>query len=305
MRIIGQLKDETSAHKLSEHLWAKSIHNEVESEDDGSWSIWVSEEDQLEPARAEFERFRSDPGGGDYASITRRAKAVREELAEKERQAKKIKKRRDLFVDVQAYRVGPLTYALMAVCILVTLLTEFGAATGRANGLFITEIERLDEMIRWRGGLPEIWRGQVWRLITPIFLHMSPIHLLFNMWIMFLFAAMVEARKGGTYLMLLICVSATFSNLLQYYFSSPAFGGFSGVNYALLGYLWMKGRYSRAEGMGVSQQTAVILMIWFVLCVLQILPNVANWCHAGGLVVGLIWGLVTSRGAWREILGSR
>lgn len=160
-------------------------------------------------------------------------------------------------------------------------------------------------MIRWRAGLPEIMSGQVWRLITPIFLHMDPLHLIFNMYWLYSFSALIEARKGGTYLMLLILVSAAFSNLLQYRFSSPAFGGFSGVNYALFGYLWMKGRFSRHEGMGVAQQTVVILMIWFVLCVLQVFSNVANWCHGGGLFVGLSWGIITSRGALRELLGMR
>lgn len=305
MRIIGQLKDEPSAQKFAEFLWAKSIQNEVEAEDDGQWSVWVLDEEQLDAAREEFERFSRDPIVEDFSSVTRRAQKVRKELADMEKKAKTIKGRRDLFVDVQSYRPGPLTYALIAVCVLASLLTEFGSVTARANGLYITEVELMDGMVRWFPGLPEVRHGQVWRLITPIFLHLSPMHLIFNMWWLFSFSSMIEARKGATYLMLLIVVSAAFSNSLQYYFSSPLFGGFSGVNYALFGFLWMKGRYSRHEGLGVNQQTVVILLIWFFLCVFNIIGGVANWCHAGGLIVGLLWGIFTSRGAWKEVMSMR
>lgn len=305
MRIVGQLKEEASAQKFSEFLWSKEIHNEVDADGDGNWSIWVHDEDQMDAAKEEFDRFNQDPDGQDYASIARRAQKVRKDLQEKERQAKAIKGRKDLFVDVRPYGIGPLTWSLIAVCVVVTFLTEFGGNTERANPLFITEVKVNGGFVHWMKGLPEIKSGQVWRPITPIFLHMSPIHLFFNMWWLFSFSAMIEARKGPTLLMSLIIISAATSNLLQYAFVSPLFGGFSGVNYALFGYLWMKGRYSRHEGMGVNQQSVVILMAWFFLCLFNIIPHVANWCHGGGLVVGLLWGVITSRGAWKEILGMR
>jgi len=303
--MVGQLADEDSARKFSEYLWSREIHNEVEAEEEGQWSVWVRDEDELATAREEFERFNKDPEGLDYASIARRARQVRKELEEREERARAIKGRADLFVDMRPCQAGPLTWSLIAVCVLATLLTGFGENTERANALFITEVKVSGGFVHWMKGLPEIRSGQVWRLITPIFLHMGPIHLLFNMWWLHSFAAMIETRKGPTLLMFLILVSAVLSNLLQFWFANPLFGGFSGVNYALFGYLWMKGRYSLHEGLWVDQQTVVILVAWFFLCVFGIIPGVANWCHAGGLAVGLIWGIFSSRGAWREILGKR
>jgi membrane associated rhomboid family serine protease len=32
---------------------------------------------------------------------------------------------------------------------------------------------------------------------------------------------------------------------------------------------------------------------WFVLCWIQVIPNVANWAHTGGLVMGLAAGWVS------------
>jgi membrane associated rhomboid family serine protease len=34
------------------------------------------------------------------------------------------------------------------------------------------------------------------------------------------------------------------------------------------------------------------MMIWFVLCAVNIIPNVANAAHAGGWMAGIIWGVL-------------
>ena len=42
----------------------------------------------------------------------------------------------------------------------------------------------------------QVRKGDVWRLVTPIFLHGGWIHLLFNMYMFFQFGALIETRKG-------------------------------------------------------------------------------------------------------------
>ena len=34
---------------------------------------------------------------------------------------------------------------------------------------------------------------------------------------------------------------------------------------------------------------------WFVLCLVGIIPHVANACHAVGLLVGMAWGWVSAK----------
>ena len=298
MRIIGHLPDEANARRFSEFLWAKSVANEVEA-DEAEWAIWVEDEEHVEEARSELERFRVEPEHSDYASVSRRAEKARQEIADKEKSAKKIQTRRDLFASLEPYGPGALTCVLIGICVWLAFLTEFGDSS-RADVLYITEFERLSDTIRWRGSLPEVSRGEVWRLITPVLMHGSPLHLFFNMWWLFSFGSMIEARRSSGFLFALIVVSGALSNLMQYKMSSPAFLGFSGVVYALFGYLWMKGRFDRVSGMGVEQITVIILVAWFFICLLPG-TGVANWCHGGGLVIGMLWGMMTSPGGLKNI----
>src|SRR5205814_9740200 len=98
------------------------------------------------------------------------------------------------------------------------------------------------------GSLIEIKNGQLWRLITPIFVHGGFLHLLFNMWWMRDLGFMIEQRKGSLRLALMVLLVAIPSNIAQYMTAGPWFGGMSGVVYGLFGYIWMKGKFSPHEG---------------------------------------------------------
>ena len=66
-----------------------------------------------------------------------------------------------------------------------------------------------------------------------------------------------------------------------------AFGGLSGVNYALFGYAWLTGRMRPHEQIGTDSQTAIILFAWLALCMTGAMGPVANTAHLAGLLVGL------------------
>jgi GlpG protein len=139
--------------------------------------------------------------------------------------------------------------------------------------------------------LPEVRRGEVWRLVTPILLHFGILHLLFNLWVLWDLGQVLEQRQGPGRLILLTIVIGIVSNVGQYIAAGPRFGGFSGVIYGLLGYVWMMGRYCPSAGMGLHPQTVVMMLVWFVICLSNALPMpVANWVHGIGLVMGVAWG---------------
>jgi GlpG protein len=142
------------------------------------------------------------------------------------------------------------------------------------------------------GFLPEVRHGEIWRLITPIFIHMNLAHLLFNMLCLKDFGSMIEARRGSARLLLMVLVIGVGSNLGQYFWNGPEFGGISGVLYGLFGFIWMRGRFDPASGLRLPQADIVMMVGWFFLCFFHVIPRVANGAHGVGLVMGMIWGAV-------------
>jgi len=159
-------------------------------------------------------------------------------------------------------------------------------------------ISEFGEHRDWGAMLPEVRHGEIWRLFTPIFVHMSVAHILFNMlWLQDL-GSMIEGRQGTLQLALLVIISAGLSNFAQYYVSGPFFGGMSGVVYALLGYIWMRGKFDPGSGVFLHPSTVMMMLAWFVLCYSPLLTpvvgHVANTAHAVWLLVGVVWGFLSS-----------
>ena len=139
-------------------------------------------------------------------------------------------------------------------------------------------------------GLSEIFSGQFWRLFTPLFVHYSFIHILFNMFWLHDLGSQIERLKGSKFFITFALTLALFSNLLQFLMSGPSFGGMSGVVYGLFGYVWIKCRLDPGDGFRIDPVIANIMFAWFLLCFTGIVGSIANWAHAGGLLLGLAWG---------------
>lgn len=179
------------------------------------------------------------------------------------------------------------TVTLIALSVVMTLMTGFGRSLDTLQFLLISDYNGY--------GLPEVMSGQLWRLITPIFIHFGVLHILFNMLWLWDLGGAVEYRQGSANLGLLVLVIGVAGNLAQYYFSGPMFGGMSGVVYGLLGYVWMQGRYNPRAGLFLHQQIVVMMLVWYAVCWTGLVGSVANMAHTMGLVVGVAWGYLAAQ----------
>ncbi len=137
--------------------------------------------------------------------------------------------------------------------------------------------------------------GQVWRLLSPAFLHFGWMHLIFNLMWVWYFGRQIEQRQGSKMMLLLLLVAGIGANLAQYVTGTVLFGGMSGVVYALLAHVWLMSRRAPQSGFFVPQMLVVFMLGWMVFTMTDIAStvgfgNVANEAHLGGLLVGLASG---------------
>ena len=141
--------------------------------------------------------------------------------------------------------------------------------------------------------------GEVWRPITPVFIHFGFLHILFNMMWLRGMGMGIEFVRGTPRFVSLCLILAATSNIAQLFWSGPYFGGMSGVVFGLIGYVWMKGKTQPNLGIGLPQQTVVYCFLWLLLCMTGALGPVANAAHLVGFVVGILIG--SRQVIWKKI----
>lgn len=77
MRNIGTLPTENNAKTLSGVLYVRGIETDIENEDDGTFSIWVHDDDHIAEATATLARFRVNPDDAEFSTAVREADAKR------------------------------------------------------------------------------------------------------------------------------------------------------------------------------------------------------------------------------------
>jgi GlpG protein len=299
MRQIGSLGDERGARTLVDYLLTEGIQAQIDSDAD-RWAIWVREESQLERSKQILEQFREQPDDPKYAAARRNADQLRSEA---QRQRTAAARRR---VDMRQHwnrplsRRAPLVLALIGLSIVATLAIGFGrdSQSTLMNALMFGEIRRvpIPDPTQPYDSLDAIKRGELWRMVTPIFLHGDFLHLLFNMWWMYALGVQLESRQGTVRFGALVLLLALASNWAQFLIGqSPRFMGMSGVVFGLFGYLWIKLRLDPRSGYVLGEAAVFIMMLVLVLGFAGIVGNIANWAHLGGLLAGMAVAYGTER----------
>ena len=262
------------------------------------WLVWVYNEDHVPRARDELEVYLKRPDDPRFDQASRRADDLRRQQEKLDREYRKnFREVSDQWTGL-LIRQRPLTLALVVIALVVFVLEQSPQGAQIEHALMMTTL-RHDALRGWQDeGLKPVLSGELWRLVTPIFLHFNILHILFNCWIITVEGTMIELRRGTLRLSLLVLVSAVVSNLGQYFYMERVnveglhlFGGLSGVGYALFGYLWMKGQYEPESGLTLHPYTIFAMLSWLALCMTGSLGPVANAAHLVGLFVGVTFGI--------------
>ena len=131
-------------------------------------------------------------------------------------------------------------------------------------------------------------QGQMWRLVTPAFLHGSWMHLLVNTISLTQMGPKAEALFGWERMLSVYALSGVAGNLCSLCLSPLPSVGSSGALFGLLGALGCF-YYGHRDVLG-NQVDAPLRSLRNVLFANLVLgaytPNIDNWAHVGGLVAG-------------------
>jgi GlpG protein len=150
----------------------------------------------------------------------------------------------------------------------------------------------------------KIKAGQVWRAVTPMLMHGSFFHIVFNLILFVILGRQMENKIGSLKYLIFILIAAIFSNTAQYLMTGTGFLGISGVVCAMVGFIFVRQRRAAWEGYQFSSVSLssvyFFIMLMFGLQVISFLveiyfktnlsPGIANTAHLSGLGLGMILG---------------
>lgn len=182
-------------------------------------------------------------------------------------------------------RLRPSPYGTWAI--LVANLAFFAATMahgGVADRLSLMQLGKSNE---------QMWRGELWRFVTPMFVHIGPVHFLLNGILLFFFAPLLEQLIGTARLLILYMVAGICGVIAGYcfhdQFSAGASGAIFGVFAGILAFLVVNRtaiRHVRARDIW-----AFAGFIALISLLTSFQREIDNWAHMGGFAGGFLCGL--------------
>ena len=140
--------------------------------------------------------------------------------------------------------------------------------------------------------------GEWWRVITATFLHStgSIVHILFNMYALYLFGPYIERQAGVVRFVALYLASAIAGGVAFQYLADGGAVGASGAIFGLFGAVLVGTYPLRHTPAGAARFRQLLLLLAINLALPLLVPGIAWEAHVGGLVAGML--IV---GAWQRI----
>lgn len=167
-----------------------------------------------------------------------------------------------------------------------------------------TETDLEEELLVWGYvSAYDIWQNHYWwGLVTSVFLHLEPLHLLLNVYWIWVLGTPIEKVFGAGKWVLFLLTAGAVSSAAQLAHTDSTGIGASGVAYAFFGLIWFgRKRYPGLNGV-LDRKLIFIFLFWLLICSFN--PDIGNAAHLAGLFFGsaigaaLIYPGIRSRMAW-------
>ncbi len=132
-----------------------------------------------------------------------------------------------------------------------------------------------------------VQNGEIWRLITCMFVHANIIHIASNMYALFAIGPMVEKYYGKLKYLLIYLGSGILGSLFSVVLSNNVSVGASGAIFGLFGAMLYFGYKYRATLDGFLR-SSIIPVIIINLLLSFLMTNIDVFAHIGGLIGGLL-----------------
>ncbi len=172
-----------------------------------------------------------------------------------------------------------ITYGIMSICIIVFALMYI-LGNGSLDNLTLLQFgANLDILTK---------NGEYFRLITCAFLHIGVVHLIFNMYALYIIGPQVESFFGKIKFLSIYLISAVSASILSLAFNTNTISaGASGAIFGLLGALLYFGYHYRVY-LGNVIRSQIIPIIVINLIFGFTMTGIDNAAHIGGLIGGVL-----------------
>lgn len=269
-RIVKQVKKKTLSFKVK----VLSIYTDLEddkilSNDD----IYINKEEDINNPKLTnvfpniVEKTKVDENGLEYFI------KVTDNINQKNESKSKIAEK------IFSFKKPIVTYSLIFICILVFILMYVLGNSSTDNYTLLVFGANVDTLTK---------NGDYYRLFTSMFLHIGILHLLCNMYSLYIIGKEVENVFGKVKYLIIYLLSGIAGSILSLAFNHNTIcAGASGAIFGLLGALLYFGYYYRTY-LGATLTRTIIPVIVLNLIIGFTSSGIDNAAHIGGLVGGIL-----------------
>ncbi len=269
-RIVKQVKKKTLSFKVK----VLSIYTDLEDDkilnnDD----IYINKEEDINNPKLTnvfpniVEKTKVDENGLEYFI------KVTDNINQKNESKSKIAEK------IFSFKKPIVTYSLIFICILVFILMYVLGNGSTDNYTLLVFGANVDTLTK---------NGDYYRLFTSMFLHIGILHLLCNMYSLYIIGKEVENVFGKVKYLIIYLLSGIAGSILSLAFNHNTIcAGASGAIFGLLGALLYFGYYYRTY-LGATLTRTIIPVIVLNLIIGFTSSGIDNAAHIGGLVGGIL-----------------